>query len=141
MPTVPTPNQLAAAYDRMLQDTDKPWCWACGRDARDRPDWWGGIWMLHRHHIVRPRRRRDRRAVILLCPVCHGRCHGERYANEPGAAVSLSGQLWLKRQMDPEFYDRAFLRAHKLGRLPPAHEPFREYRRVYSKRRGGRAMV
>lgn len=123
-------------YDRFTTEAFPPWCWGCGRGERCQPAWWAAPWFLHRHHIVKHPRVKDRRAVILLCPICHGRIHGERYPQEPGAPLTLPAQLWLKRTHDPEHYDRAFLRALHIGRLPNAHAPFREYQRAYRQLRG-----
>lgn len=123
-------------YEAFAAEAVPPWCWACGRGERCQPPWWGAPWFLHRHHIVRSPRVQDRRAVILLCPICHGRIHGDRYPQAPGVGVSLPGQLWLKRTHDPQFYDRKFLAALHIGRLPRAHPVYREYRQEYCKRRG-----
>ena len=128
-------------YNHFVAEAATPWCWGCGRGDRDPPDWYHAPWFLQRHHIVNKPRVEDRRAVILLCPVCHGRIHGERYRESQGWALTLPAQLWLKRTYDRDFYDRGFLRKHHIGRLPPAHIPYREYRRDYCGRRGGEAML
>lgn len=140
----PEAREIRDRYRHFVTEASPPWCWACGRGDREQPPWWHAPWFLQRHHIVRSPRVEDRRAVILLCPACHGRIHGELY-REPevsmlrspwGGALTLPAQLWIKRTRDPDYYERAFLAQHHLGKLPPARPPFGEYRRDYCKRRG-----
>ncbi len=54
-------------YDEFVLNTDKPWCWYCGRGYTDIPDWWHAPWVIERAHIVNKPRAEDRRAAILLC--------------------------------------------------------------------------
>ena len=108
-------NRLDAEYP------DKT-CWACLRLCRnwsDRPDWWFGPWFLHRAHIVSQPRREDRRGIILLCPICHGIQHGERFPQVVGwDKISLAELLWIKRTRDPEWFDLEWLQRHSIRRLP-----------------------
>lgn len=121
-----------------LTSTVYLWCWACGRgpDYGHAPSWWHAPWHLHQHHIVRQPRREDRRAVMLLCPICHGRIHGARFPHEPWQTLTLANQLWLKRAHDREFYDRQFLAQSHVTRLPPGRAPAACYARSYDERRG-----
>jgi hypothetical protein len=136
-------------YASMLSDVFDPWCWACGRGGdpggpNGSPDWWHGPWIIHRHHVVKSPRVRDRRAVVLLCPVSHGSVHGERYPSHHGQkALTLAEQLWLKLKLkhDPTLYDRAFLARHHLGRLPRARRLSRYYLSDYCRRRGPGVIV
>ena len=85
----------------------------------DRPEWWCAPWFLHRAHIVSQPRREDRRAIILLCPVCHGIQHGERYPQVVGwDKIAVAELLWLKQQRDPQWFDLEWLQRHSVRRLP-----------------------
>jgi len=103
-----------------------PVCWACGRSDRDRPSWWNAPWLIERSHIVNKPRAEDRRAVVLLCSLCHRIQHGETFYNlrdAPVVPLTVANMLWLKRQHDPAFYDRQWLEAHTVGKLPRAKRP------------------
>lgn len=95
------------------------YCWHC--HAR-------GVYGIGSHtpldiaHIVGgPGRSHDRRNIIRLCRDCHRAQHGERWPGYPGP-LTLANMLWLKKQYDPEFYDRAYLQSIRIrsGCLPPA---------------------
>lgn len=108
-----------APYTMMLDDTQAPWCWACGRDNLDPPPKWYGPFTVERAHLSagsgRMRRELDRRAVILLCSLCHRLHH-----HHPGSEVKINGQLmprltdanaiYLKRLMDRRYWDEAYIR-------------------------------
>lgn len=133
-------RQWAESPDRyryMLRESPSPWCWACGRGPGHAPSWYHGPWLIHRHHIVRQPRVSDRRAVILLCPLCHGQLHGDRFPQRDAPPLAIRHQLWLKRARDAEFYSRVFLRAHHAGELPRAAIVPQYYRLRYCTRRGG----
>lgn len=117
----------AYEYRNVLLDFPAMRCWYCERDmgpANVRPSWWAGPWFLHRAHIVNHPRADDRRAITLLCPICHGLHHGERYPQLPDAKrPTLEELLWLKRTKDPQWYDRAWLQRHSIRKLPRARRP------------------
>ena len=108
-------------YRDFLALTDWPCCWACGRtgERRHAPTWWNAKWVIHRAHIASKPRVEDSRLVSLLCPLCHGRFHGERYAAETDVAVlTVANLLWLKMTFDPGRFDFEFLQRHSVQRLP-----------------------
>ncbi len=92
-------------------------CWRCKRSRK--PDWFHGPWFLHRAHIVNQPRLRDRRCVILLCPVCHDVSHGGDYSHYgwPVKEISVEEMIALKREIDPEYYDPDLLQACSVRRL------------------------
>ncbi len=118
-------------YTRMLQDCGKPFCWACGR-GNDKPYWWPAPWFLQRAHLAsgsgRMFRALDRRAVNILCSVCH-----ESHSHLGGGTVNLCGQhireisdanmLWLKRERDPEYWDAQWIGLQWIGLPPDPVEP------------------
>lgn len=94
-------------------------CWACHRTRAERPERWNAPWLMHRAHIVSSPRREDRRAVIMLCPVCHTRSHGELLAGfEDVPQLSTGHMLSIKREADRAWYDAEFLGRCCVGRLP-----------------------
>ena len=128
-------------YDLMLQEVQNNWCWACGRGERDRPRDWYATWCIHRAHIAAKPRRQDRRAVVLLCPLCHlGGYHGERIitCERDGQWPKLLREhlLWLKHAFDPEYYDRQFLQSNTVSLLPLMHKPPIVYLDSYAMLRG-----
>ena len=135
-------------YRTMLHDVSRPWCWGCGRGASfaDKPPDWFGPWLIERAHIVRKPRREDRRAVVLLCSLCHkAGCHGERIILDGERVdrpkLELEHLLWLKLFFDPGFYDREFLQANCIQRLPLPRKLPLIYRAEYEARRGGLALT
>ena len=130
-------STAAKAYRQMRATADH--CWACGRTVayRDRPAWWFSDWYLHLAHLVNKPRVEDIRCVLILCPLCHGLSHGERYSSLPNAVrLTLANLLWLKRVIDPENYDRTFVQAHAVQRLPRAARPAKWYAEQYESRTG-----
>lgn len=104
---------------------------------RDLPAWWFTDWYLHRAHIVNQTRLEDVKCVIILCPLCHGLSHNERYAAAPDAVrLTVANLLWLKRVFDPENYDRKFLQDHAVQKLPRAARPPKYYADQYVARTG-----
>ena len=101
-------------YDEMRHEFDV--CWACGKN--DKPEWWHAPWMLHRAHIANQPRLRDRRCVIMLCPVCHGASHGERYPGRDVPPIEMEHMLWLKMMHDPEYLDVQLIQECSIRRLP-----------------------
>jgi len=124
-------------YDNMIWEHPRPWCWACGAgpEFAHKPTWWHGPWVIHRHHIVRQPRRKDRRAVILLCPLCHDLAHGARFPAVDKPPLELAHQLMLKYQHDRFFFDAAFLAGSSTCKLPELAEPPGIYTVDYCSRR------
>lgn len=127
----------------MLQDHPQPWCWACGRGAaiEHQPVGWYAPWIVERAHIARHPRREDRRAVVLLCPLCHkGGNHAERIVvngtRYDRPRLELVHLLWLKLHFDRAFYDKQFLKLNSIRELPIARKPPLFYLREYARRRG-----
>jgi len=92
-------------------------CWACQCSTRQgaSPAWWGAPWHLQRAHIVNKPRRKDRRSVVLLCPLCHNSLdQRENYADDNRPRLTTNNAIWLKRLFDPEFYDLAFLKSNSV---------------------------
>jgi len=108
-------------YRDFIAHTEWPCCWACGRtgERRHAPAWWNAKWLIHRAHICSKPRVEDARLVSLLCPLCHGRFHGERYAAETDvAALTVANLLWLKITFDKTRCDFDFLQRHSTQILP-----------------------
>jgi hypothetical protein len=133
-------EQARIAYGNMLREHPLAWCWACGSGERDKPEDWFAVWLIERAHIVRNPRREEVRAAVLLCSYCHRVSHGERivcggrYPRWP--SLTREHLIWLKRERDPEHYDREFLQANSIRRLPLAQKPPSEYLLEYRRRRG-----
>lgn len=100
-------------YRTMLADTPYKFCWLCGSDLQ--PAWWAGRWALERAHIVNKPRREDRRAVVILCSICHRVSHGERIRDAP--EITREHLLWIKRELDGEFYDPVFLQENSVTQI------------------------
>jgi len=129
---------MNAAYKNMVGDTDHPYCWCCGRPSSDPPVWWSGPFLIERAHIVNKPRSEDRRAVILLCSLCHRIQHGEihrevEYA-KPYPAITLANMLWLKWKYDRDFFDLGFLRSRSVQELPKKEIVHRRYRNAFKSR-------
>lgn len=137
---LPDPEDPAAVFDEMIRQHPEPWCWACGRGPsfQDQPPWWHANWVIHRHHVVRQPRRRDRRAVILLCPVCHEQTHGAQFPADQKPPLTLAQQLFLKKQHDLRFFDPAFLSRNHVGQIPEPSPPPGIYTVEYCSRRSAR---
>ena len=86
-------------------------CWACGADNRSQPKTYFAPWMIQRCHIVSKPRLEDRRAVVLLCPVCHfDEVHRKK-------TLSIENLLWLKRLFDPNWFCLEFLQKCSIRRI------------------------
>lgn len=113
-------------YRDFFMATAFPWCWYCGRDQFDAPEGWYAPWLIERAHVVSSPRRIDRRAVVLMCSLCHKISHGLDIVL-PGEVVlpaaSVAAMLWLKKEFDACFYDRQFLAKNCIGQLPNASFP------------------
>lgn len=126
-------------YRNIVKEHGQPWCWACGRGPHDKPLDWFAPWFIERSHIVNKTRSEDRRAIVLLCGLCHRRAHGQQVVSRElvrWPRLERRHLLWLKSRFDPEFFDREFLQAHCIGRLPRAVKPPAQYLRDYLIRRG-----
>lgn len=100
-------------------------CWYCGLGVWEPPDDWGAPWLIERAHIVSKPRVEDRRAIVMLCSLCHRIHHGENLGPLAGFRVplTLAHMLWLKREHDRSWYDVEFLQKHHVGRLPAPERP------------------
>lgn len=95
-------------------------CWACGESAR--PAFWFAPWFLHRAHIVNQPRLKDRRCVVLLCPLCHSIEHGNRHLEVNRPPLQTENLMWLKLKRDPSFYDLELLQECSVRILPQPKE-------------------
>lgn len=131
-------DSVKEEYRNYLIESDFSWCFWCGRGILHRPASWHTPWLIERSHIVSNPRAEDRRAVILLCTMCHMVQHGHQLVL-PGCTVikpDINNMLWLKRRFDPAYYDRAFLKRHIIGCLPFSRTPPKEVLAAYRERRG-----
>ena len=96
-------------------------CWYC--NAERAPVWWYAPWLIERAHIVNKPRRTDRRVVVMLCSTCHKRSHGERFSGVDWPILSVANMLWLKLNLDPDWWDPAFLQKQSIRRLPEPEMP------------------
>lgn len=115
---------IADEYAMFIIANRFPFCWYCGRWGSQRPEGWHGPFLIERAHIVNKPRREDPRAVVALCSLCHRIEHGETFVLDAVLPrCSLAHMLWLKRRFDAGRYDRSFLSANCIGRLPTAKRP------------------
>ena len=98
------------------------YCWACR--GRRKPEWWHAPWNpVERAHIVNKPRVEDRRAVVLLCPLCHNALDQRvKYANDNRPQLTVGNAVWLKIEYDPQYFDLDFLKRHSV-RQDLASEP------------------
>ncbi len=92
-------------------------CWACRASGAGlgRPRWWNAHWQIDRAHITNKPRREDRRAVVLLCPLCHASLDQRvSYPDDSRPRLTTNNAIWLKSIIDPEFYDLDFLKANSV---------------------------
>lgn len=133
------------SFESMLRDTDRPFCWACGRDDRQRPDnWFADRWEMHRAHLAagasKMIRLLDRRAAVILCPLCHfvhttngiGR---NMVCGQEIPQLSNANVLFLKRCRDVDHWDPDWLAKHWLGNLPALVAPDQFFISQYATRR------
>lgn len=112
----------------------KTFCWASGLTAR--PSWWHGPWFLQAAHLGAGSgsmlRVDDRRAVICLCPLLH-QLHVTDRTKVPSMVIGKrklptidnANAIWLKKVIDPAYYDEEFIR-RIWKRNPPAAAPLHE---------------
>jgi hypothetical protein len=91
-------------------------CQACGATRR-LPGYYAP-WFIERAHIVNKPRICDRRAVVLLCSVCHKFQHGERLSGFLRPKLQLEHLLAIKFTCDPDYYDHEFLQRYSVRILP-----------------------
>ena len=98
----------------------KPGCWFPQCPSLAYPTM---LRTLHPHHIVRRKSRKwdDRRVILICCSGCHGRIHGETYILDGKRydPISYEDVLDVKRSVDPEYFDEAFL---ETLRHPPGYQ-------------------
>lgn len=116
-----------AAYRTFISDAGGR-CWRCGRTDKQRPSWWHAEWHMHPHHFVNHPRKIDRRAVVALCPMCHGIQHGSVYPQDRRRQLTLAELMAIKKIKDPEYWDRAFIQTCSIRLIPRcATVSFAEY--------------
>jgi hypothetical protein len=125
----------------------KNYCWLCGRTQYEKPRNWYAPWWLQIAHIASgggsAMRVDDIRAVTLLCPQCHD-CHvsdsdrlpSKTINGEELPTIDARHTIWLKEQLDPEHYDRAYLASIWIGIPPDPEEPPRHYQESFAIRTG-----
>lgn len=91
-------------------------CWACFADRKPRTYY--GPWLIERAHIVNKPRKEDRRAVVMLCSVCHKANHGERIVGHERPRLTTAMMLFLKQQFDPQWFDLQFMQGCSVRILP-----------------------
>ena len=117
-----------------VRDSTKRFCWIGGDTPNFRPKNWNGPWMLHVAHIASGRARAiradDRRAVVLLSPICHDlhvsntdRLPFKWVCGEKLPTIDERHTLWAKQQFDPGYYDRDYLQSIWIGKLPEPERP------------------
>lgn len=106
-------------YDDWYHKGQLQGCWCCGSFSRG----------IDRHHIVKPLRSWDIANLALLCRMCHQAAEGcpptVQIAREPvkWPKLTMSHVLWLKRERDPDNYNRHRLEELYGKRLPRAARP------------------
>lgn len=115
-------------------------CWLCGRTQSYRPIWFHGPYYLQIAHIAsgggRAFRVNDRRAVGLLCTICHhlhvsdaDRLPTMQVGKHKYPTIDERHTLYLKKAFDPEHYDPEWLASIWIGNVPkpaPPHEFWRK---------------
>lgn len=113
-----------------LRSERKHYCWACGRGEHDHAGVWHGPWWLQLAHLRAGGgvRALDRRAVNLLCPLCHtlhshngGRL--QRIGDVEIQQLSNANMVWIKREFDAEYYDPEYLQTLWIGLVPEPERP------------------
>jgi hypothetical protein len=128
------------SYKTFAADHAMPWCWACGRGPRDKPQNWYAPWIIERAHIVNKPRAADLRAVVLLGSGCHKASHGERIVGWMLPRLTTANLLWLKLQFDAANYDLAFLATKSVGRIPQPEPVGAAFQAEYAARRRGNRL-
>jgi len=111
---------------------EKNFCWLSGMQVA--PENWHGPWHLQIAHIASGSgvalRVDDRRAVIMLSPLAHqlhvsdaSRVSEMTIGGVVYPTIDERHTIWIKKKVDPEYYDRAFLHGIWIGRPPEAERP------------------
>ena len=119
---------------RTIKTANKNFCWLSGWGEFQSPIDWYGPWYLQIAHIASgsgvARRVDDRRAVILLSPICHMVhvsnadrhdsmvINGKRYP-----PIDERHTLYMKRELDPDCYSPEYLAQIWIGRVPEPEKP------------------
>ena len=110
------------------------YCWLSGWTAGSKPVDWYGPWFMQVAHIASgagvARRVNDRRAVVLLSPICHtvhvsdSDKHDSMVINSTRyPTIDERHTLWLKLAVDPEYYSPDYLQDIWIGRVPAPEKP------------------
>ena len=128
-------------YRNFISNTLWPWCWICGRDGQQKPEWWHAPWILHRAHIASTPRNEDPRVIVIACPWCHGIRHGTRFAAEKRPPITLANMLWAKEVHDAANYCPEFMQHFAVKRLPTPEAPHELYLAEYKRRHRGEVLI
>lgn len=136
-------------YANMIHNTDKPFCWACGRGDNERPSDWHAEWFIQRCHLAAGsgwmQRIENRCYVNLLCPLCHSlhrhhfteiKINGNVYP-----ALTDANMLWLKLERDPKWWNRELIAKAWIGNPPSPETPHEYFLTEYALRRMDRLGI
>lgn len=109
-------------------------CWLSGWGWNYRPNGWYGPNGLQIAHIASGGgsavRVNDRRAVISLSPLAHALHVSDAdalpemdFGGKKYPTIDERHSLYLKEQIDPEYYDLEFLRHYWIGEIPEPEPP------------------
>lgn len=109
-------------------------CWLCGRTPSLRPEGFHSPYYLQVAHIAsgggRAVRANDRRAVGLLCSLCHlvhvsdsDRLQAMNVGGQDYPTIDERHTIFLKGVMDEEYYDLEYLSTIWIGNLPEPEPP------------------
>jgi len=109
-------------------------CWLSGWTQSYKPKNWNGPWKLQVAHIAsgagKAVRAQDRRAVIVLSPLCHDlhvsnsdRLPNKKIGNVVYPTFDERHTLFLKKIFDPEYYSEEYLQSIWIGKLPSPEPP------------------
>lgn len=86
-------------------------------------------------------RRKDIRAVIVGCPLCHDLHCGLETKQINGTSypcLSNANIIWIKAIMDPRHYDQSFIRSSWIGMPPQPERPPFYFEASYARYQGPR---
>ncbi len=109
-------------------------CWLSGWTPSYRPTDWHGPTQLQVAHIAsgagKAVRVDDRRAVIVLSPLCHSlhvsnsdKLNKMKIGRYLYPTIDERHSLFLKKMFDPEYYDLEYLQSIWIGKLPTPEPP------------------
>ena len=125
------PKERRDRYTNFLQETDKPWCWACG--CTRPPRLWHAPFLIERAHIVNKPRMELREVANLLCSLCHKVQGGDGTLGRP--PITLANMVWIKMVRDPEYFSIEELNQYSVRRMPEPEELEAFYLHSYHKLR------